>query len=109
MGETAGGPGLALAAYPQPLRTGGALTVRFTAAGAAGDTDVSVFDIRGRRVATLAHGRFAAGDRTVTWDGRDAHGRALERRVRAAAHRHGPHAARPGADRPLTDSRSGPA
>ncbi len=103
VGETAGGPGLALAAYPQPLRTGGALTVRFTAAGAAGDTDVSVFDIRGRRAGD-AGARPLRRRRSHRHLGRPRRPRprALERRVRAAAHRHGHHAARPGADRPLT-------
>lgn len=32
------------------------------------DVDVAVFDVRGRRVATLARGRFAAGEHAATWD-----------------------------------------
>ena len=38
---------------------------------------VEVFDIRGRQVAALAQGQFATGDHTLTWEGRDAGGRAL--------------------------------
>jgi hypothetical protein len=32
---------------------------------------LTVFDIAGRRVRTLVHGRLTAGDHDVTWDGRD--------------------------------------
>ena len=32
------------------------------------DVDVAVFDVRGRRVTTLARGRFAAGEHAATWD-----------------------------------------
>ena len=37
--------------------------------------DLSVYDITGRRVATLASGSFPAGDHAVVWDGRDESGR----------------------------------
>jgi hypothetical protein len=35
---------------------------------------LDVFDIRGRRVATLAGDRFAAGEHVLRWDGRDVRG-----------------------------------
>ena len=36
--------------------------------------DVGVYDLAGRRVATLANGELPAGDNMLTWDGRDAQG-----------------------------------
>ena len=36
-----------------------------------------VFSIEGRLVATLAEGEFPEGSHTVTWNGRDASGRAV--------------------------------
>lgn len=39
----------------------------------AGTVDLGVFDLSGRRVATLASGRMAAGAREFTWDARGAH------------------------------------
>jgi hypothetical protein len=38
----------------------------------ASHVDVAVFDVAGRRVATLAEGRFEAGVHTVRWDARNA-------------------------------------
>jgi len=35
---------------------------------------LDVFDVSGRRVRTLFHGRLAAGDYRFLWDGRDGHG-----------------------------------
>jgi hypothetical protein len=48
-------------------------TVRFATARARTLT-LTVHDLRGRRVATLAQGRFAAGTHTLRWDGRDRAG-----------------------------------
>jgi len=45
-------------------------TVSFTVA-TAGDTQVDVFDTRGRRVRALVHRRLDPGRHDVTWDGRD--------------------------------------
>ncbi len=42
---------------------------------AAQHGDLAVFDLRGRRVATLATGFLPAGQRTLTWNGRDGTGR----------------------------------
>jgi len=53
------------AARPNPF-TG---TTRFTVSLSVGaELDLSVHDVAGRRVATLAGGRFAAGEREFTWD-----------------------------------------
>lgn len=39
------------------------------------DVSLDVFDARGRRVASLAHGRWPAGEQRLVWDGRDLQGR----------------------------------
>lgn len=43
----------------------------------AGDVDISVYDITGRRVATLFHGTAEAGLHVVTWNGRSPDGRTV--------------------------------
>ena len=43
----------------------------------AGNVAMDVFDVRGRRLATLADGEYAAGHHVVEWDGRDGQGRSL--------------------------------
>jgi hypothetical protein len=35
---------------------------------------ITIYDIHGREVATLAHGRYKAGYHTLAWNGRDLHG-----------------------------------
>jgi hypothetical protein len=66
-----------IAAWPLPYR-GGALTVSFDVHGlfdsGTDDALVEVYDLHGRRVKTLASGRFPAGSRSVVWDGRDERG-----------------------------------
>lgn len=52
----------------------GATTLRFTLPVAA-EVRLEVYDALGRRVTTLLEGRQAAGEGSVTWDGRDAAGR----------------------------------
>ena len=78
LGETAPAPRAALSAWPLPYR-GGDLSVSFLTAGglggAAGTAEVVVFDIRGRRVRTLARGDYAAGVQSAMWDGADDSGR----------------------------------
>ncbi len=44
---------------------------------AAGDVSLLVFDVSGRLLRTLAHGRHAAGTHAVSWDGRDDRGQAV--------------------------------
>jgi flagellar hook assembly protein FlgD len=59
---------LLLAPTPNPSR--GARTVSFALA-AAGDVDLAIYSVDGRRVRTLAHGAFAAGNYRFTWEGDD--------------------------------------
>jgi flagellar hook assembly protein FlgD len=42
---------------------------------AAGEGEVSMYDLRGRLVRVLARGGFPAGDQGLSWDGRDVSGR----------------------------------
>jgi 1,4-alpha-glucan branching enzyme len=59
---------------PVPLR--GSAAVSF-ALPAAGRTRLTVHDVGGRAIATLADGRFTSGEHTVHWNGRDARGAAV--------------------------------
>jgi hypothetical protein len=64
--------GLALApAAPTPFRHSTRLSFTLPVAG---DADVSVYDVSGRRVASLFRGRADAGTNAVSWDGRLADG-----------------------------------
>lgn len=65
------GPALAFAVGPNPGRS-----ARVTFALPTGRAvDIGVFDVSGRRVATIAKGEFAAGRHTREWNGRDASGK----------------------------------
>ena len=57
---------------PNPVRLSTSLSFRLTRAGRA---RLSVFDIGGRRIATLADGTYEAGVHSIAWDGRDRAGR----------------------------------
>jgi hypothetical protein len=57
--------------YPNPTR--GAATIEY-GLPEAGEVTMAVYDALGRRVATLAEGRQAAGRHQVRWDGRSAAG-----------------------------------
>jgi hypothetical protein len=57
---------------PNPSR--GTVMLRFRMP-AAGEGEVSMYDLRGRLVRVLARGGFPAGDQGLSWDGRDASGR----------------------------------
>jgi hypothetical protein len=59
---------------PAPFRD--ATTIHFSLAG-RGPARLAVFDVTGRRVRTLLDAPLAAGPHAVTWDGRDAAGRAV--------------------------------
>jgi hypothetical protein len=62
---------------PNPVRPGGAgSAIRFTLP-AAGRARLAVFDVAGRRVATLAEGDFPAGSAEVAWDGTSERGSAV--------------------------------
>ncbi len=43
----------------------------------ADNVSVTVYDVRGRRVATLLEGRLGSGPHSATWDGRSADGRSV--------------------------------
>jgi len=67
--------GLSLeACYPNPAR--GAVTFTFRTDGEA-DLRLAVYDLAGRRVATVFDGHLAAGRYELGWNGADDHGRAL--------------------------------
>jgi hypothetical protein len=51
------------------------------ALGRATHVRLAVFDASGRHVATLANGRFEAGEAEIRWDGRDDRGTALQQGV----------------------------
>lgn len=59
---------------PRPNPSTGMTELRLTLPSPA-RVDVTVFDVRGSRVRTVAHGPFAAGSHAVGWDGRDSNGR----------------------------------
>lgn len=64
---------VAFSVMPNPARTSHvtfALPVKNT-------VDVSVFDLSGRKIATLAHGSFDAGTYSRTWNGTDASGHSV--------------------------------
>jgi len=54
------------------------LTLAGRPGGAAIESEASVFDLRGRRLATLHRGALAPGARSIAWDGRGENGQALE-------------------------------
>lgn len=66
-------PSLAFYIYPNPART---QTLSF-ALPHDGDLRLEAYDLAGRRVATLASGRYTAGTHNIKWDGRDANGSVL--------------------------------
>jgi len=78
LGETLIRPRTPIAAWPVPYRSGD-LTVSFATysglGGGAGPAEVSLYDVRGRLVRTIARGDYAAGYHTAIWDGRDQRGR----------------------------------
>ncbi len=63
-----------LQSYPNPAR--GRVTIRFGLAE-AGPVELAVYDLAGRRVATLLEENLPAGERLVSWDCRDNTGRAV--------------------------------
>jgi hypothetical protein len=77
LGEVSSRPAVPLAAWPVPYRAGN-MTVSFATAsglgGAAAPADVSLYDVHGALVRTIASGVFDAGYRTALWDGKDGAG-----------------------------------
>lgn len=63
---------LLLSAAPNPFNPSVTFTFRLPAAG---DAELSIYDLRGRRVAVLVDGPVDTAERTAIWRGRDAAGR----------------------------------
>jgi len=61
---------------PQPNPASGTVGIRFDLP-ARGEIDLAVFDVTGRRVATLLSGAQEAGSYAANWAGRDETGRAV--------------------------------
>ena len=78
--------GLQLAAWPSP--SSGLLTFAIDLPAAA-DASIEVFDLSGRRVATLARGTLPAGRSELGWNGRDLLGRPVAAGVYLARARAG--------------------
>jgi hypothetical protein len=66
---------LALSAAPNPVRE--ATRLSFTLPAAVAHAELGVYDVRGRRVATLWNGPAMAGRHAVTWRTDDARGEPL--------------------------------
>ncbi|MSR82984.1 MAG: hypothetical protein EXS58_08675 [Candidatus Latescibacteria bacterium] len=60
-------------AYPNPFN--GAVLIPVEVPGAAGEVELSVYNILGQRVRLLFRGNLTPGRHLLTWDGRDDHGR----------------------------------
>jgi len=63
-----------LKAYPNPFNPQVALSFNLFRAG---PTHLAIFDLRGRKMATLHEGHLEPGHHRLNWDGRDAEGRQL--------------------------------
>ncbi len=72
-GGYAGTPATLSLAQPSPNPARGSTVIGY-ATGSAGTAELSVFDMSGRRVATLVSGEHAAGEHSMVWDGRDSGG-----------------------------------
>lgn len=58
--------------HPNPFNAGTKISFSL---GRASEVSLTIFDILGRPVRTLASGRYQAGEHTVEWDGTDSEGR----------------------------------
>jgi hypothetical protein len=56
-------------ARPNPFNPRTEIAIRLSNAGAAGPIELAVYDLEGRRVASLVNGTMRAGAHTVTWTG----------------------------------------
>ena len=62
------------APFPNPVRSGRGVSLDL-AVPRSSSALVQIFNVQGRLVSTLVEGRVAAGNRRLTWDGRDRTGR----------------------------------
>ena len=65
----------ALTVSPNPAQS--AVRIGFELAQ-SGDVDLTIFDVSGREVATVFHGRWDAGAHELGWDGRDSSGHPVD-------------------------------
>jgi hypothetical protein len=72
--EVGGVPERFALAAPRPNPFGRETTVRYDVPAQGGDVKISIYDLTGRRVATLVDGAQPAGRYAANWDGRDATG-----------------------------------
>jgi hypothetical protein len=70
------GSAAALPAHPNPA-SASRMTLPFVVPGGGARVRIRVFDVAGREVRELAHGRFPAGRFEISWDGRTAAGTAI--------------------------------
>ncbi len=66
------GPGLSLSLAPNPLR--GATTITFSVPPGSAHVELAIFDLAGRKVATLVERESATGETDIVWPGRDSAG-----------------------------------
>jgi hypothetical protein len=64
----------AWSASPNPLPRGGQLSFSYQVPAGGADVRVGVYNVAGRKVATLVNGFQAAGQRTVKWNGQTTQG-----------------------------------
>ncbi|MCK5065469.1 MAG: T9SS type A sorting domain-containing protein, partial [Candidatus Fermentibacteraceae bacterium] len=57
--------------YPNPFSAQVAISFSLASAGFA---EISVYDLSGRQIETIAGQEFAAGEHAVMWEGRDSYG-----------------------------------
>jgi hypothetical protein len=69
LGQTTFGRMTPLQAGPLPFR-GGNMQITFASDGGSLETEVALYDLQGRKVRSVASGRYPVGVQTVTWDGR---------------------------------------
>jgi hypothetical protein len=65
---------MAPAAFPNPVRSGEAIRVRFHAPTAPGQAHADVFDAGGRLVRTVQNATVLSAATEFSWNGRDARG-----------------------------------
>ena len=74
--------------YPNPFNP--FTTISFDLPGES-RVSLEIYDITGRKIRTLADGRYPVGSHRVVWDGRDSHGQAVASGVYAYRLRAGKH------------------
>jgi hypothetical protein len=60
--------------YPNPFNPQTTITFNLPSPG---EIDISIFNLLGQKVATIASGQYAAGEHRVVWDGKDDNGNSV--------------------------------